>query len=182
MSKRDRALARVPELPPGDDLVGRGMAQWRRHRADIDCSGKAVVGRILRLQDVIVRAVDARLAAHGLKYPAYAVLATLRVSGDAGRMSPSQLRATLLLTSGGLSNLLARMERQGLVRRSADPADGRGVIVGLTARGRHLADAAMPTHAAIERHLLRMFTAAERDVLARLLSRMMVLNTDSPVV
>jgi DNA-binding MarR family transcriptional regulator len=180
MAKRSQALARddrpIGGLQPEDDLVGRGMAQWRRERPDIDCSGKAVVGRILRLQDVILRAVNARLAAHGLKYPAYAVLATLRASGTPFRMSPSRLRATLLLTSGGLSNLLARLETQGLVRRSADPIDGRGVVVELTSRGRQLADLAMPTHAAIERHLLRMFDQLERAELARLLSRMMVLN------
>jgi DNA-binding MarR family transcriptional regulator len=173
-------LARVEKLVPGlrpeDDLVGRGMAQWRRERPDIDCSGKAVVGRILRLQDVILRAADAHLRAHGLKYPAYAVLATLRASGAPFRMSPSQLRATLLLTSGGLSNLLARLERRGLIRRLADPNDGRGVIVELAKTGRELADQAMPTHAALERHLLRMFDAGERAILAELLSRMMVLN------
>jgi hypothetical protein len=57
-----------------EDLVGLGMAQWRRERADIDCSGKAVVGRILLLQGIILKAVDAVLAPHGLRYPAYAVL------------------------------------------------------------------------------------------------------------
>jgi DNA-binding MarR family transcriptional regulator len=180
MARTNRAEKRVDrltfELRPEDDLVGRGMAQWRRERPDIDCSGKAVVGRILRLQDVIVRAVDAQLRPFGLRYPAYAVLATIRVSGAPFRMSPTQLRATLLLTSGGLSNLLGRLERRGLVRRFADPHDGRGVIVELTEKGRALADEAMPAHAAVERRLLRMFDPAERSTLADLLSRMMVLN------
>ena len=180
MARVGRAEKRVDrlafELRPEDDLVGRGMAQWRRERPDIDCSGKAVVGRILRLQDVILRTADAELRRFGLRYPAYAVLATIRVSGAPFRMSPTQLRATLLLTSGGLSNLLGRLERRGFVRRFADPHDGRGVIVELTEKGRQLADEAMPAHASVERRLLRMFDPAERATLAELLSRMMVLN------
>ncbi len=71
----------APGQDPSFDIVGRGMAQWRRERPDIDCSGKAIVGRVLRLQDVILRAVNGVLERHGLRYPIYAVLATLRVSG-----------------------------------------------------------------------------------------------------
>ena len=62
------------------------MAQWRLERPDIDCSGKAVVGRVLLLQDIILKTVNAALAPHGLRYPAYAVLATLRVSGKPYRL------------------------------------------------------------------------------------------------
>jgi DNA-binding MarR family transcriptional regulator len=152
------------------------MAQWRRERPDIDCSGKAVVGRILRLQDVILRAVNMALEQHGLRYPAYAVLATLRASGAPFRMSPSRLKETLLLTSGGTSNLLARLERKGWIHRQADPIDGRAVIVELTDAGRALADRAMRDHADIERELVAMFTDEEQRAFASLLNRMMVLN------
>ncbi|UCE32492.1 MAG: MarR family transcriptional regulator [Burkholderiales bacterium] len=160
------------------DVVDRGMAQWRRERPDIDCSGKAVVGRILRLQDIIVRAANAALSRHGLRYTSYAVLATLRVSGAPYRMSPSQLTDTLLLSSGGTSNLLARLENKGWIRRLADPLDGRGVIVELTRVGRALADRAMADHAAMERQLVAMFDPQERAALAGLLSRMLVHDRD----
>jgi len=163
--------------PASFDIVGRGMAQWRRERPDIDCSGKAIVGRILRLQDVILRAVNSALERHGIRYPGYSVLATLRASGHPFRMSPSRLKETLLLTSGGLSNLLARLERAGWIRRHADPMDGRAVIVELTDRGRALADRAMKDHAAVERQLVGMFSADEQRVFASMLSRMVVLNS-----
>ena len=166
---------------PSFDIVGRGMAQWRRERPDIDCSGKAVVGRVLRLQEVILTAVNAALARHGLRYPAYAVLATLRASGAPYRMSPTRLTRTLLLSSGGTSNLLARLERSGWIRRRSDPVDGRAVIVELTEAGLALADRAMPDHAAVERELVAMFTADEQRALAASLSRMLVLNDAAPV-
>ncbi|MEJ8573614.1 MarR family transcriptional regulator [Microbaculum marinum] len=164
------------DLDPSFDIVGRGMAQWRHERPDIDCSGKAIVGRILRLQDVILRGVNSALERHGLRYPSYAVLATLRASGAPYRMSPSRLKETLLLTSGGTSNLLSRLESIGWIRRLADPRDGRGVIVELTDSGRELADRAMRDHAAMERALVAMFTEEEQTQLAAMLSRMLVLN------
>lgn len=172
------------DTAPGDpadfDTVGRGMARWRRERPDIDSSGKAVVGRILRLEGVILKAVNATLAAHGLKYPAYAILATLRVEGAPYRLSPSQLQQTMLFSSGGISNLLLRLEKDGLIRRTSDRNDRRSVIVELTAKGVALADAAMADHAATERHLIRMFTQDERGQLASMLARMLAVNADAP--
>lgn len=171
---------RTSPTPPEADLVGRGMAQWRAERPDIDGSGKAVVGRILYLQGIILRRVHAALAPFGLRYPDYAVLATLRVSGAPFRMSSAQLQATLLFTSGGLSNLLRRVEAAGLIRRSDDPADRRGTIVRLTARGRALADRAMPAHAAAERALVAALTAEEQATVATLLSRVITTQDDGP--
>lgn len=154
------------------DRVGRGMAAWRRERPDIDCSGKAVIGRIVQLRDIIVRAVNRALAPHGLKYPTYAVLATLRVSGAPYRMSPSELLSSLLITSGGLSNLLRRMEKDGYVRRMADKRDGRGVIVELTEKGIDAADRSMADHAAVEREICASLLPELQETVARALSLM----------
>lgn len=155
------------------DVVGRGMAQWRAERPDIDSSGKAVIGRLLHLEDLVLESVNKALAPYGLKYQEYGVLATLRVSGAPFRMTPSQLQGALLFSSGGLSNLLKRLEAGGWIRRSAHPDDGRGVLVGLTSQGRRLADRAMPDHAEAEHRLLRGLAPAEREQLAQLLARMM---------
>jgi DNA-binding MarR family transcriptional regulator len=154
------------------DRVGRGMERWQRERPDIDCSGKAVVGRILHLHDIILRSVDRVLARHGLKYPTYAVLATIRAYGAPYRMSPSELLSTMLLSSGGLSNLLRRMEKDGLITRLADKRDGRGVIVELTEKGLALADASMADHAAIERELCQSLTPEQQQTLAQGLALM----------
>ena len=159
--------------PTQNDLVGKGMRQWRREVPDIDCSGKAVVGRILHLHDVILRAVDETLARHGLKYPTYAVMATLRVQGAPYEMSPKALLQTLILTSGGLSNLLRRMEQADYICRLSDNRDGRGVIVRLTEHGRRIVEPAMHDHAETERRLAGVLSASEQQVLARSLSRMM---------
>ena len=72
------------------DRIGAGMQRWRREFPDVDCSGKAVVGRLLHLHEIFLTAINRTLAKHRLKYPAFAVLATLRVEGAPYRMSPKR--------------------------------------------------------------------------------------------
>ena len=135
-----------------------------------------MVGRLLRLEEVVLSRINLVLKPFGLRYQEYAVLATLRVAGAPYRLSPSRLQSTLLFTSGGLSNLLKRLEAEGWIARSIDPNDGRGVLVKLTRKGVRLADEVMPKHAAAELHLLRMFDASQRELLATLLGQMMTGN------
>lgn len=175
---RNDALLRIataePETLRDHDRVGAGMQRWRHEFPDIDCSGKAVVGRLLHLHEVFLSAIERTLAKHRLKYPAFAVLATLRVEGAPYRMSPKALLDSLILTSGGLSNLLRRLEKAGYIRRMADETDGRGVIVELTEQGRCIVEPAMLDHAETERRLVAMLPAAEQRNTAEALGKMML--------
>jgi DNA-binding MarR family transcriptional regulator len=174
---RNDALRRIEADEPlalENDRVGAGMLRWRREFPEIDCSGKAVVGRVLHLHEVLLAAVNRSLAKHRLKYPSFAVLATLRVEGAPYRMSPKALLDSLILTSGGLSNLLRRLEKAGHIRRMADEQDGRGVIVELTEQGRRLVEPAMRDHAKTERRLVAVLSKAEQRAAANALGRMML--------
>ena len=174
---RNDALRRIATDEPlalENDRVGAGMLLWRREFPEIDCSGKAVVGRVLHLHEVLLAAVNRSLAKHRLKYPSFAVLATLRVEGAPYRMSPKALLDSLILTSGGLSNLLRRLEKAGHIRRMADEQDGRGVIVELTEQGRRLVEPAMRDHAKTERRLVAALSKAEQRAVANALGRMML--------
>jgi DNA-binding MarR family transcriptional regulator len=174
---RNEALRRSEVEEPQDwqsDRVGAGMQRWRREFPEIDCSGKAVVGRLLHLHEVFLKAVNRSLSRHKLKYPAFAILATLRVQGAPFRMSPKELLDSLILTSGGLSNLLRKLEKAGHIRRMADESDGRGVIVELTEQGRRLVEPAMHDHAETERRLVAMLSQSEQAAAAQALGLMML--------
>jgi DNA-binding MarR family transcriptional regulator len=155
------------------DRVGAGMDRWRREFPDIDCSGKAVVGRLLHLNEVMLKEVNRVLGKRRLKYPAYAVMATLRVERAPYRMTPKRLLETLILTSGGLSNILRRLEKARYVRRLADENDGRGVVVELTEHGRRVVEPAMRDHAETERRLVAMLSREEQQAASRALGLMM---------
>jgi DNA-binding MarR family transcriptional regulator len=175
---RNRAVRRrrVAESPAslGDDRIATGMRLWRREFPDIDCSGKAVVGRLLHLRELFLKSVNRTLAKHRLKYPAYAVLATIRVHGPPYRMSPTALLDSLILTSGGLSNLLRKLEKAGQIRRLVDDTDRRGVIVELTELGRRIVEPAMRDHAETERRLIKALSQDEQTAVAEALARMML--------
>ncbi|MFA5664938.1 MarR family winged helix-turn-helix transcriptional regulator [Castellaniella sp.] len=170
------AISQTGSADPDDDLIDRGIAEWRKARPDLDSSGKRIVGRLIRLEEIVLQPINAALSEHGLTYFEYAVLATLRVAPEPQGLAPRYLLSRLLCSSGGLSNLLKRLETRGLIARRADPDDGRGVLVSLTPDGRALADRAMPDHARVEQQLIAMLSAEEQDVLARLLNRLLVGN------
>jgi len=149
------------------------MRLWRREFPDIDCAGKAVVGRLLHLNEKMLGEIGHTLAKHRLSYSEFAVLATIRVHGAPYRMSPKALLNSLILTSGGLSNILRRLEQRGAIRRSGDDVDGRGVLVDLTALGRRLVEPAMRDHTETERRLIAKLSSAERTLLATALARLM---------
>ena len=77
---------------------------------------------------------------HDLTPSELRVLAALELSGREA-LSPTTIGQWIVQTSGGLTATLRRMERRGLVERRADPDDGRGRLVALTAEGRAVHDA-----------------------------------------
>ena len=62
------------------------------------------------------------------------------MAGPPYAMSPSKLNAFVGLSSGGITKTVDRLASDGLIERSPDPDDGRGVLVGLTERGRAKAE------------------------------------------
>ena len=74
-----------------------------------------------------------------------------------------------MLTSSGTTKRLDRLEQAGLVARTADPFDRRGVLITLTEEGRALIDRVTEAHVANEARLLAGLSEADRDRLAGLL-------------
>jgi DNA-binding MarR family transcriptional regulator len=159
--------------------VDRIIHQWRVERPDLDPSGKAVTGRIVRAADLIHRRNDAAFAPWGLKGGEYSALSALRRSGAPYELSPSQIGAHLMVTSGGLSLMLDRLERAGLVVRRPHPDDRRSVLVSLTDEGLRSIDGAMTAHAGAEQEIVAGMTAREVTQLARLLAKLLRTNDEA---
>jgi DNA-binding MarR family transcriptional regulator len=153
----------------GVDLI---LEQWQRERPDLDSSAIGVVGRISRLARELERRMEVVYREQGLEGDWYDVLATLRRAGPPYTLRPSELTRTLMLTSSGTTKRLDRLERAGLIARTPDPSDRRGVLITLTDAGRELHDRAITAHLDNERDLLSGLTDAEREQLAGLLRRL----------
>lgn len=151
------------------DHVGRIIEQWGEQRPDLDVSPMGLIGRLHRLAARLNDELRPVFAEAGLGDGDFDVLAALRRSNAEGELTPTELGATTMVTSGAITKRIDRLERAGLVSRTVSDADARSRRVRLTPRGRRLVDELVERHVANEHRLVSGLGERERDQLARLL-------------
>jgi DNA-binding MarR family transcriptional regulator len=108
---------------------------------------------LLQVSSRMLREFDRRLDRdHGIGVREFDVLITL--DGRGGGLRMTELASAVMVTSGGLTRLVGRLEDRGLVRRVRDPDDGRSFHALLTEAGRTQLAAARATHDAVIDELL----------------------------
>ena len=148
----------------------RLVTGWRRALPDLDVSPLEVLSRVTRLARHLDRQRTIVFARHELETWTFDVLSALR-RAEGEQLSPGQLLAQTLVTSGTMTNRIDRLEERGLVRRRPDPTDARSVRVQLTAAGRRRVDGALKDLVARENAILGSLDETERATLAGLLRR-----------
>jgi DNA-binding MarR family transcriptional regulator len=151
------------------DAVDRITDQWRRERPELDPAPMGVIGRISRIEALLQRELEHVFAEHGLSRADFDVLATLRRSGAAYRLTPGELCRSTMVTTGGMTKRLDRLEASALIRREPDPRDRRGKLIALTDEGLVLVDRAVEAHLQNEERLLAALSGSKREQLAALL-------------
>jgi len=176
MSSRQPTSPTKDGQATGRDLVDLVTEDWRREMPDLDQAGIELTRRVMRLAGIL----DDQLAAHSgrwnLTKGEVNVLATLRSVGSPYQLRPTDLKARLLLSSSGISNVLNRLENNGLVQREPDSSDGRSCWVRLTPQGaeraldyaRSWTEAQIDTYRAASPVALRQASDALREVLLAL--------------
>ncbi len=121
---------------------------------------------MLRAHAALTKALDADLEAeHGLPLSSYEVLLHL-AAADGERMRMSDLAETVVLSRSGLTRLVDRMERDGLLGRASCPSDARGSFAILTDAGRDKLAATRRTHlSGVRERFLDRLTDAEQELL-----------------
>ena len=121
---------------------------------------------MLRAHAALAKALDVQLEAeHGLQLSSYEVLMYLADAEDE-RMRMCDLASTILLSRSGLTRLVDRLQREGLLERVACADDARGAFAKLTPLGRERLAAARVTHlAGVRAMFLDLFTPAELEML-----------------
>lgn len=157
---------------PSEDEVDRILAQWRKERPDLDPSPMGVFGRLARISIARQSLLTKFMAEYDLSPAGFDVLANLRRSGPPHRKTPSELATSSLLSSGGITFRLDRLEAAGLIRRVPSPDDRRVMYAELTPEGLALIDELIESHLERDHELLADFSDEERRTLARLLSKL----------
>jgi len=158
---------------PAPDAVDAIIEQWAAVRPDLDTRAMEVFGRIYRLSRAMADRTEKTYARFGISRGEFDVLATLRRSGEPYTLSPRQLAGTLMLTTGGMTGRLDKLERAGLLRRSPDPHDRRGLQVTLTDEGLSLAEEAVGAGVATQTEALSALTDEQARQLADLLRQLL---------
>ncbi len=164
---------RVGNLDVGHDEVDELVQAWHRERADLDLAPVEVFSRISRLARLLDKARRDAFSAHSVETWEFDVLAALRRAGRPYQLSPGALLHETMVTSGTMTNRVDRLAHRGLVERSPDPSDRRGVLVRLTVTGKRTVDSAFETLLAGERSLLSDLAEQDRTRLAELLKQLM---------
>jgi len=159
------------------DAVDRIAAQWAVERPELDSSPMQVIGRIHRVAALLEAGLRPPFAEEGLGNGDFDVLASLRRAGAPYRLTPTELTATMMVTSGAVTKRVDRLEKAGLVRRSVAEHDARGRLIELTEHGVEVVDRLVVKHWANEDRLLAALDAGQRAQLVELL-RLLLLDLD----
>jgi DNA-binding MarR family transcriptional regulator len=162
------------------DAVDAIIEQWAAVRPDLDTRAMEVFGRVYRLSRAMGERVEKVYAPYGISRGEFDVLATLRRGGEPYTLSPRRLSSTLMLTTGGMTGRLDKLERAGLLRRSPDPHDRRGLQVTLTEKGLQVIDEAVGAGVTAQTAALSSLDDDEAGQLADLLRKLLEGTQTSP--
>ena len=132
---------------------------------------------LLRAHACLAKRLDAELErAHGLPMTSYEVLHHLE-EASGGRMRMCDLAEQAQLSRSGLTRLVDRLERDGLLERCSCSHDARGAYACLTTVGRDRLEEARETHLAVVReHFFSRFSEDELSLLADMWDRIAPCN------
>lgn len=124
---------------------------------------------ISRLHELLAREMEDEV---GMPFERYSVLLML-AQADGGALRPSELAEALPITSSGVTRLIDRLERDGVVERRACATDGRGTLVAMTADGTEVFRRAGRVHLrGIDEHLGANLTGSEMAELRRIMAKL----------
>jgi DNA-binding MarR family transcriptional regulator len=139
------------------DWIDEIYEAWEREFPAADTAALKTITRLARLGVLLESFQTDVLAPLGLVMSDFTVLAALRRLGPEYQSSPSELYNVLERSSGGMTKMIKRLERLGLVKRLPDPADGRSSLVRLTRKGLE-----------VHEHAFDAFLEASHDLLGEM--------------
>jgi DNA-binding MarR family transcriptional regulator len=156
------------------DRAAIAAGQWRNERPDLDTFPMEVLGRLQEVALVISRdRLTPLFASFNLQPGEFDVLATLRRSGKPYALTPTELYEFLMISSGGMTSRIDRLEKNGFIKRRKHPTDRRGTLVVLTTAGKALIDDLLDRHVENERAVLSALNADEQRRLNNLLAKLL---------
>lgn len=164
-----RVRIRMAAKPTTDfDPLAEARRQWDQRWAGGDAMEAAT--SIMRAQQLVLARVDAALAAHDLTFARYEALVLLSFTRR-GALPLGKMGQRLMIHAASVTNIVDRLESQGLVRRVPHPDDRRTTLCEITPAGRSVVEQATAAVVAAELGV-GVLSTAERAQLIRIVRKL----------
>ena len=163
--------------PLAFDVLAEARRQWEARGWGAPAAMTATTS-IMRLQQIILATVDEALRPFDLTFARYEALVLLAFSRT-GALPLGKIRDRLMVHATSVTNIIDRLEAQGLVRRSAHPTDRRTTLAEITDDGRRVVDKATEAVSATD-FGVGVLTDDELDRVTSLLRKVRIAAGDFP--
>jgi DNA-binding MarR family transcriptional regulator len=123
------------------DPIDEAKRQWNAHWGPDAIPAMGAVTSIMRAQQVLLARLNEMLKPFGLTFPRYEALMLLYYSRR-GSLPLGKMGDRLQVHRASVTNVIDRLEAQGLVRRQQHESDRRAVLAEITPEGRRVAEQA----------------------------------------
>jgi len=157
------------------DRAERARRQWQKELPEFQdkLAPMVLLGRLNEAAQVMSRDYLAPAYAEiGLKTGEFDVLATLVRSGPPYKLTPTELYRTTMMSSGGMTARVDKLEKAGLVERCPHPDDRRALTVCLTEKGLDLIKSQMGDYIATQHRAVEGLSTEEQKQLSDLLEKL----------
>ena len=157
-----------------EDNVSRIVREACKTWPGYDASSLEVILRTLRAYHFVDQALIRGLMDHDLAPGAFGVVFNLRLAGPPYKMTPPQLHNPFVVTSGGMTGRIDKLEKREYVRRIPDPNDRRSLLVELMERGKEVINEAACAQHRMEEHITQSRSTDEQGQLPKLPRELLV--------
>ena len=161
------------------DRAAFARSQWQKEIPELELEPMVLLGRLSEAAHLVMSAhIEPVFTASGLTRGDFDVLATLRRAGAPFELTPTALYQATMISSGGMTARIDRLEKAGLILRRRHPKDRRALIVCLTEEGKKLIETMLPAYTEAQAQAVSGLEPEERTQLSALLQKLIgTLNT-----
>lgn len=151
-----------------ETVIENVIEEWGQERPELDMTPMRTLHPIWLVVEALVRVRSAVIKEFGLTLPSLDVLAALRRRGKPYRSTPTDLAQAAMVTTGGMTPRLDRLEKAGHICRVPDTKDRRVSYAELTDQGLKLIDEVIQAFAEREVHIVSHLSEPEQKRLQKL--------------
>ena len=150
-----------------EDILQQNDANWPECAA----TSYPALLRLTQVNNIFIQIIKECVESYGLQSSDFNLLSSLRRNPSPHVLSPTELYQSMLFSSGGLTKVLTRLEKEALIERCENPGDKRSKLVKLSQKGKLLVEEIMPVLHQREKRMVAALSSEDLTQLDGLMQR-----------